>query len=172
MAVQTRPAQLRDLVDDYVARRDEWSPRVRFDLTERYFSRLHLDSDVEVWLICWDLGQDTLLHDHGGSVGAFAVASGQLIEDHGDTNQLGLRTRRHRAGDSVAFGQTYLHNLVNVGTEPAVSIHAYSPPLTAMNFYCWLPSGIHHLREVACDTPEPDTSALEATAARLREVAV
>ena len=177
MAVQTRPAQLRDLVAEFVARRDEWSAHVRFDLTERYFQRLHLDNDVEVWLICWDLGQDTLLHDHGGSVGAFAVASGQLIEDHGnvpgaDTGQLGLRTRRHRAGDAVGFGPTYLHNLVNVGTEPAVSIHAYSPPLTAMNFYCWLPSGIHHLREVHCDTPEPDTTALEATAARLRGAAV
>jgi predicted metal-dependent enzyme (double-stranded beta helix superfamily) len=177
VAVQTRPAQLRDLVDDYVARRDEWSPHVRFDLTERYFQRLHRDDDVEVWLICWDLGQDTLLHDHGGSVGAFAVASGQLIEDHGlipgaDTTQEGLRTRRHRAGDSVGFGRTYLHNLVNVGMEPAISIHAYSKPLTSMNFYCWLPSGIHHLREVPCDTPEPDTTALELTAARMREVAV
>jgi predicted metal-dependent enzyme (double-stranded beta helix superfamily) len=177
VAVQTRPAQLRDLVDDYVARRDEWSPHVRFDLTERYFQRLHRDDSVEVWLICWDLGQDTLLHDHGGSVGAFAVASGQLIEDYGripgaDTTQEGLRTRRHRAGDSVGFGRTYLHNLVNVGMEPAISIHAYSAPLTSMNFYCWLPSGIHHLREVACDTPEPDTTALEATAARMREAAV
>jgi predicted metal-dependent enzyme (double-stranded beta helix superfamily) len=172
VAVKTSPAQLRDLVTDFVARRDEWSAHVRFDLTERYFVRLHLDDDVEVWLICWDLGQDTLLHDHGGSVGAFAVASGRLVEDFGDVGQDGLRTRRHSAGSAVAFGETYLHNLVNVGTEPAVSIHAYSPPLSSMNFYCWLPSGIHHLREVPCDTPEPDTTALEATAARLREVAV
>jgi predicted metal-dependent enzyme (double-stranded beta helix superfamily) len=172
VAVKTSPAQLRDLVADFVARRDEWSAHVRFDLTDRYFVRLHLDDDVEVWLICWDLGQDTLLHDHGGSVGAFAVASGRLVEDFGDVGQDGLRTRRHSAGSAVAFGETYLHNLVNVGTEPAVSIHAYSPPLSSMNFYCWLPSGIHHLREVPCDTPEPDTTALEATAARLREVAV
>jgi Cysteine dioxygenase type I len=34
-----------------------------------------------VWLICWDIGQDTLLHDHGGSVGAFAVARGSLLLD-------------------------------------------------------------------------------------------
>jgi hypothetical protein len=172
VAVNTSPAQLRDLVADVVARRDEWSAHVRFDLTERHFVRLHLDDDVEVWLICWDLGQDTLLHDHGGSVGAFAVASGRLVEDFGDVGQDGLRTRWHSAGSTVAFGETYLHNLVNVGMEPAVSVHAYSPPLSSMNFYCWLPSGIHHLREVPCDTPEPDTTALEATAARLREVAV
>ena len=49
---------------------------------------------------------------------------------------------------------------MNVGTEPTVSIHAYSPPLRTMNFYCWLPSGMHHLREITCDTPEPDTTAL------------
>lgn len=169
MAVQSSPARLRDIVGDLARRPDAWSASVRFDLTERYFSRLHLDADVEIWLICWDLGQDTLLHDHGGSVGAFAVASGCLVEDYGTTTSDGLRTRRHQAGGSVAFGRTYLHNLVNVGTEPAVSIHAYSPPLRSMNFYTWLPSGIHHLRELVCDTPEPDTSALEVTAARLRE---
>jgi hypothetical protein len=57
-----------------------------------------------------------------------------------------------------------------VGTEPTVSVHAYSPPLRSMNFYCWLPSGMHHLREIACENPEPDTRALESQAALLREV--
>jgi hypothetical protein len=160
---------LRDVVDDLARRRDVWSALVRFDLAERYFARLRLDDDVEVWLICWDLGQDTLLHDHGGSVGAFTVVSGSLVEDFGTVRQDVLRTRRHTAGDTVAFGADYVHNLVNVGLQPAVSIHAYSPPLRTMNFYCWLPTGIHHLRELRCDTPEPDTTALEATATRLRE---
>lgn len=163
------PARLRDVVDDLAHRRDEWSALVRFDLAERFFARLRRDDDVEVWLICWDLGQDTLLHDHGGSVGAFRVVSGSLVEDHGTVTRDRLHTRRHGAGDSVGFGADYVHNLVNVGLQPAVSIHAYSPPLRTMNFYCWLPTGIHHLRELRCDTPEPDTTALEVTAERLRE---
>ncbi len=154
---------------------DDWSGSVQFDLTERFYARLRLpgvdETAAEVWLICWDIGQDTLLHDHGGSAGAFTVARGSLLEDFGTVHRTGLRTRRHRAGGSVGFGADYLHNLVNVGTEPTVSIHAYSPPLRVMNFYCWLPTGMHHLREIRCDTPEPDVTALEAEAGVLREAA-
>jgi hypothetical protein len=170
-APEYSPIELRAMVDKIVAEPSEWSNSVRFDLTERFYSRLRFDAAVEVWLICWDIGQDTLLHDHGGSVGAFTVARGSLLEDYGAVHRTGLATRRHTAGDTVGFGQDYLHNLVNVSTEPTVSIHAYSPPLRAMNFYCWLPTGMHHLREIPCDTPEPDVTALEAEAAVLREVA-
>jgi hypothetical protein len=169
------PRQLRELVADIADSPERWSNVVRFDLTERFYSRLRLESAderaVEVWLICWDIGQDTLLHDHGGSSGAFTVTHGSLVEDFGTVGGTGLRTRRHTAGDTVGFGGDYLHNLVNVGTEPTVSIHAYSPPLRAMNFYCWLPTGMHHLREIPCATPEPDVTALEAQAAALREQA-
>jgi cysteine dioxygenase type I len=165
------PSELRTVVKRYANSPDSWSSAVRFDLHERFYSRLHLDERHEVWLICWDIGQDTLLHDHGGSVGAFTVASGSLLEDFGSVTTTGLRTRRHATGAAVGFGEDYLHNLVNVSTEPTVSIHAYSPPLRTMNFYCWLPTGMHHLREIRCDSPEPDTTALEAEATRLRESA-
>jgi hypothetical protein len=147
--------RLRQIVEEIANSPDIWSSSTRFDLTERYCVRLRQDDDIEVWLICWDLGQDTLLHDHGGSVGAFAVADGALIEDYGALHVPALRTRRHAAGSSVAFGVDYVHNLVNVGLRPSVSLHAYSPPLRAMNFYCWLPTGMHHLRKIPCDTPEP-----------------
>lgn len=165
------PNELRAMVDKIVETPSEWSKSVRFDLADRFYSRLYHDAAVEVWLICWDIGQDTLLHDHGGSVGAFTVARGSLLEDFGAVHRTGLATRRHVAGDTVGFGANYLHNLVNVSTEPTVSIHAYSPPLRLMNFYCWLPTGMHHLREIPCDTPEPDVAALEAEATVLREVA-
>jgi hypothetical protein len=165
------PQELRGIVDEIAGSPSIWSNSVQFDLSKRFYSRLRLDDAVEVWLICWDIGQDTLLHDHGGSVGAFTVARGSLLEDFGAVHRTGLATRRHAAGATVGFGADYLHNLVNVGTEPTVSIHAYSPPLRAMNFYCWLPTGMHHLREVICDIPEPDVTALEAEAAELREAA-
>jgi Cysteine dioxygenase type I len=163
------PEELRTIVDDIAKTPEIWSSSVRFDLTERCYSRLRRERAVEVWLICWDIGQDTLLHDHGGSSGAFTVTRGSLVEDFGSVGGAGLRTRRHTAGDTVGFGADYLHNLVNVGTEPTVSVHAYSPPLRAMNFYCWLPTGMHHLREIPCDTPEPDVAVLEARASALRE---
>jgi hypothetical protein len=146
---------LRHIVEDVANSPNIWSPFIQFNLYERHCRRLRRDVDLEVWLICWDLGQDTLLHDHGGSVGAFAVAKGALLEDYGAKHVPTLRTRRHITGSVVGFGADYVHNLVNVGRELTVSIHAYSPPLRVMNFYCLLPTGLHHVREIPCDTPEP-----------------
>lgn len=165
---RVRPTVLRSLVTAVAQAPELWAPHVRFDLAERYFTRLHRDRDFEVWLICWETGQDTLLHDHGGSVGAFTVARGSLVEDYSDRRGDGLRTRAHAAGSAVAFGADYLHNLVNVTSEPTVTIHAYSQPLRSMGFFCWLPSGAHYLRRIPCDSPEPDTTAVETIAARLR----
>jgi Cysteine dioxygenase type I len=152
---QSMPPGLRLIVEDVANSPDIWSPFIRFNLYERHCQRLRRDEDLEVWLICWDLGQDTLLHDHGGSVGAFAVVRGALLEDYGAKHVPALRTRQHATGSVVGFGADYVHNLVNVGLVPTVSIHAYSPPLRVMNFYCWLPTGLHHVRKIACDTPEP-----------------
>jgi hypothetical protein len=146
---------LKRTVEEIANSPDIWFPSIHFDLSERYCRRLRRDETSEVWLICWDLGQDTLLHDHGGSTGAFAVAQGALVEDYGSVHGRALHTRRHTAGQAVAFGVDYVHNLVNVGLLPTVSIHAYAPPLQAMNFYCWLPTGLHHVRKIRCETPEP-----------------
>ncbi|QXV56943.1 cysteine dioxygenase family protein [Amycolatopsis sp. TNS106] len=137
-----------------------WDQEVEFDLARRHYARLYRDHLVEVWLICWDYGQDTLLHDHGGSSGAFAVIDGELLEDFGSVTGGKLTTRRHRAGGGAFFGPRYLHNLVAANAVPAVSIHVYSPPLTSMNFYCLVRDGLYHLRRIPTESPEPDTADL------------
>ncbi|TDC48477.1 cysteine dioxygenase [Actinomadura sp. KC345] len=108
---------------------DDWLPRVRLSPQGRWYERLHHDGDREIWLISWLPGQSTGLHDHGGSRGAFAVALGALEE-----RDLGA-VRRLRAGEPRAFGADYVHEVRNVSTAPAVSVHAYSPPLTTVNRY-------------------------------------
>src|SRR5690606_13522508 len=61
--------------------------------------------------------------------GAFAVALGVLQE-----RDLGA-VRDVRPGEARAFGPEYLHEVRNVSSAPAISVHAYSPPLTSMNRY-------------------------------------
>jgi predicted metal-dependent enzyme (double-stranded beta helix superfamily) len=39
------------------------------------------------------------------------------------------------AGRVRAFGPDYVHDVTNTGTEPAVSLHVYSPALDTMRFY-------------------------------------
>ncbi len=47
----------------------------------------------------------------------------------------GLRPRRLRAGRSAGFPLGHVHDVGNPAPAPAVSVHAYSPPLTAMSYY-------------------------------------
>ena len=87
-----------------------------------------------MWLICWMDGHDTGFHDHDISSGAFTVVSGRLREE---------RLRFGAAASSITpdpgmstqFAPTDIHRVVHEGDGPAVSIHAYSPPLVRMGSY-------------------------------------
>jgi len=108
---------------------------VVLDPERRWYKRLHADPFVDVWLISWVTEQATELHDHAGSLGALTVVSGVLEEQRWVPGERGLRTRRLRAGRGASFALGHVHDVVNARTEHAVSVHAYSPPLTAMSYY-------------------------------------
>ncbi|HUO41062.1 MAG TPA: cysteine dioxygenase family protein [Mycobacterium sp.] len=102
----------------------------------RWFSRLHRDDELDVWLISWAPGHTTELHDHGGSLGALTVLTGALYETRWDGTD--LRRRRLEAGDQAAFPLGWVHDVAWAGaarTAATLSVHAYSPPLTAMSYY-------------------------------------
>src|SRR3954463_8270631 len=65
----------------YAATPEEWPVAPRFNPMSRWYQRLHVADDHEVWLLTWLPGQGTDLHDHGGSTGAFHVFAGTLTED-------------------------------------------------------------------------------------------
>ncbi|MDJ0393427.1 cysteine dioxygenase family protein [Rhodococcus sp. G-MC3] len=104
---------------------------------ERWSIRLHTDDDIDVWLISWVPDRSTELHDHAGSLGALTVLSGSLVEYRwaGD----GLKRRRLDAGDQASFPLGWVHDVMrapaSISTGPTLSVHAYSPPLTAMSYY-------------------------------------
>jgi mannose-6-phosphate isomerase-like protein (cupin superfamily) len=135
------PEGLRDLVDGLARTRGLWTPRVRHDPAERVFERLWLDERVEVWLICWSgRAHDTGFHDHDISNGAFAVVAGELIEER---LSIGHTIRRRlKKGGSLGFGSSHVHRVHGVGDTPAVSIHAYSPPLARLGVYVLSDEGV------------------------------
>lgn len=124
------PADLREIVSRLASRPDAWMARVRMRADRRWYERLHCGPDYDVWLITWLPGQSTGFHDHGASAGAFAVALGSL-EEH----RPGEAVRVVGAGDDLAFGADYAHDVRNASSAPAISIHAYSPPLSEMTHY-------------------------------------
>jgi len=134
-------------------------PYVEYEEEDRWHQRLYRDQRVDLWLISWLPSQGAQLHDHGGSSGAFTVIGGQLSEAVHQPGLAGARSLREfeRAeGSSVGFGSHYVHDVRNLGELPAVSVHAYSPPLTSMTFYDLDDRGqLARLRSFATEDPEP-----------------
>jgi hypothetical protein len=112
----------------------DWRERLRFPHRERWYGLLHADPYVQVWLLTWQQDSSTELHDHGDSAGAFYVVEGELEELRVGARHR-LRQRTLGMGDVGSFSAGYVHDLANRRTEPAVSVHAYSPPLSSMTFY-------------------------------------
>ncbi|MER5357943.1 cysteine dioxygenase [Streptomyces sp. NPDC002785] len=102
----------------------------------------------EAWLIGWPPGTGTGWHDHADSIGAFTTAAGTLKElslaarlptDGWKTLEVaeGIdRSRQLATGQGRAFGRHHVHEVLNEsGTEHAVSVHAYYPPLPQIRRY-------------------------------------
>ncbi|MGA2811858.1 MAG: rhodanese-like domain-containing protein [Candidatus Acidiferrum sp.] len=128
-AVLRTPEELASIVSLFASSRG-WMDKVRLRAEQRWYERLYLGPDYDIWVISWLPGQSTGFHDHGASSGAFVVATG-ILEEH----RPGERTRVIYPGRPHAFGPEYTHDVRNVSLAPAISIHAYSPPLSDMNEY-------------------------------------
>ena len=127
--VSRTPGELASIVSLF-ASSDGWMDKVRLRTEHRWYERLYQGPDHDIWVISWLPGQSTGFHDHGESSGAFVVATG-ILEEH----RVGEQSRLILPGNARAFGSDYAHDVRNVSLAPAISIHAYSPPLNEMNEY-------------------------------------
>jgi predicted metal-dependent enzyme (double-stranded beta helix superfamily) len=120
-----------------------WSAHVQHDPEQRTYAQLLRDAHLDLWLICWSHDHDTGFHDHDLSAGAVAVIAGSVREERlvlGRPARAPI-ARTVRAGSSFAFGASDIHRVLHAGEQPAVTIHAYSPPLVRMGAYAIEPSG-------------------------------
>ncbi|KAF0836536.1 cysteine dioxygenase [Nocardia caishijiensis] len=169
LPTRLRPADLLRLTDEgaedvLAGRYDHLLPADgRWPVDERWATRLIADDEVDVWLISWTPGKSTELHDHAGSLGALTVLSGALSEFR--WNGTDLRRRTLAAGDQASFPIGWVHDVVrapaaaeSVGPlDPTLSVHAYSPPLTAMSYYEVTGHGtLRRTKTVLTDQPEGD----------------
>jgi hypothetical protein len=130
-----------------------WQPHVQFGEASRHWSRLPSPAGVDLWLLTWLSEQSTDLHDHGRSAAALTVVQGTLTELRADrTGALSSATLTAPATQLVAPGVT--HDVLNRAPEPAISIHAYSPPLTEMTFWTAGTHGMRPLRRIRTSEPE------------------
>ena len=131
---------LTEFVQRLATRPESWRHLVEHDRAARTYSELLRDDNVAAWLICWMDDHDTGFHDHDVSAGAVAVVEGSVREDR---LVLGAppTSRVLGAGSAFSFEASDIHRVQHAGAEPAVTIHAYSPPLWRMGAYEVLPTG-------------------------------
>jgi hypothetical protein len=132
--------ELTDLVSRIAADPEQWQGLVCHGTPERHFEQLWRDGHVDVWVITWTSGNDTGFHDHDVSRGAVAVVEGEVVEERLVVGGPPLR-RRHGAGSTFDFDASHVHRMCLDDGGPAVSIHAYSPPLWRMGAYTVAPDG-------------------------------
>jgi predicted metal-dependent enzyme (double-stranded beta helix superfamily) len=132
--------ELTSLVAGLAARPEAWQHLVVHRADARTYVELHRDEHVAVWLICWMDHHDTGYHDHDLSAGAVGVAAGAVREERLVIGGAPL-VRVAAAGETFAFGPSDIHRVAHAGEAPAVTIHAYSPPLWRMGAYEVLDSG-------------------------------
>jgi mannose-6-phosphate isomerase-like protein (cupin superfamily) len=112
---------------------ERWQHLVRHD-DSRVYEQIWDDGDVNAWLICWSEDSDTGFHDHDDSAAGITVVSGSVRED-----RLALggppRSREMSAGITFTVPPTAIHRVLHAGDGPAVTVHAYSPPLRRMGAY-------------------------------------
>ncbi len=141
--VHTSAAELERIAQRYAANPNLHlllpDPAPGADPGERTWARLADEDGVEVWLISWPERAATGWHDHGGSVGAFAVARGAVVEELWDGRA--VRRRRLTPGESRAFGEHHVHNVVGVAEGRSVTVHAYAPRLETMTSYALTDAG-------------------------------
>jgi mannose-6-phosphate isomerase-like protein (cupin superfamily) len=113
---------------------ERWSHLVRHCDDARVYEQIWDDDEVNAWVICWSEDQDTGFHDHDESAAAIAVISGQVREDR---LCLGGPPRGRIIGPDTTFTvpREAIHRVLHAGTGPAITIHAYSPPLTRTGAY-------------------------------------
>jgi predicted metal-dependent enzyme (double-stranded beta helix superfamily) len=146
------PGQLAARVRRLLETPADWVTRVRLDPEGRWYEQIPVDELCELWLISWLPGQSTGFHDHGGANGAFGVVWGQLDEHLVPRRGVGSPGRPVTAGSVRSFGQHHVHDVRNSSASSvAVSVHAYSPPLSAMTRYDLTPGGLVPIRTEGAD---------------------
>ncbi len=133
-------AELERFTSALVRSPERWRHLVRHSPVERTYERLWGDERLNAWLICWSHEHDTGFHDHERSAAVIEVLDGYVREER-------LRlfaepiSQVFGAGSRVYVPPAAIHRVQHWGRRPALTIHAYSPPLRTTGAYRVGPDG-------------------------------
>lgn len=144
-------AELEHFAAGLAASPERWSHLIGLENVTRAYELIWSDEVVNAWVICWMEDNDTGWHDHDESAGGIAVVSGRVREER---LVLGAEPRvRHLGpGETFIVPSTAIHRVLHDGGGPALTVHAYSPPLRRMGAYRVGPGGELERESLASET--------------------
>lgn len=98
------------------------------------------NDDFELILICWEKGQITPIHDHGGEECWVKVIQGSFKETIYKVNERG-EPSQVKSITADAGGISYMvdfmgcHRLENISNDRAMSLHLYAKPILTCNVF-------------------------------------
>nr|Q6NWZ9.1 RecName: Full=Cysteine dioxygenase type 1; AltName: Full=Cysteine dioxygenase type I; Short=CDO; Short=CDO-I [Danio rerio]AAH59531.1 Cysteine dioxygenase, type I [Danio rerio]AAH67344.1 Cdo1 protein [Danio rerio] len=130
--------EVQNLMESYQSNPQDWMKFAKFD-QYRYTRNLVDEGNgkFNLMILCWGEGHGSSIHDHTDSHCFLKLLQGQLKETLFDWPDRKLQSGMKPRGQSVLQENQCayindslgLHRVENVShTEPAVSLHLYSPP--------------------------------------------
>lgn len=142
------PEQMCELVKRIADQPQTWRHLVSHDPNRRTYEQISRDGPLGLWVICWMNDHDTGFHDHDISSGAVCVIDGWIRHERlvigGEPNVV-----IYGPGDAFCFDASEVHRMAHWGETPAVTIHAYSPPLWRMGAYATDQDGTLHRHSIS-----------------------
>ncbi|MBS2037049.1 cysteine dioxygenase family protein [bacterium] len=120
--------ELKGLVLSIAQAPDLWKPLVVTDPARRRYRLLYEDDRIDIWVLSWMPGQATGFHDHDRSRVALMSVQGTVLEKQ-MLLPSGAASVEMTPGTVRTGGAGYIHSVQHLEGLPAVSVHAYSPPL-------------------------------------------
>jgi predicted metal-dependent enzyme (double-stranded beta helix superfamily) len=126
--------ELCELVATLATRSDLWRPLLVSDRKRRRYRLMFEDPRLDIWVLSWMPGQATGYHDHGNSNVALTALQGSVLERQIRVGRASIE--RELLPGVVRPGPAgYIHSVAHRGGAPAVTLHAYSPPLLEVGQY-------------------------------------
>ncbi|MDG1148005.1 MAG: cysteine dioxygenase family protein [Crocinitomicaceae bacterium] len=100
---------------------------------------LEINDRFELILLCWEPGQKTPIHDHGGEECWVYFVNSKFEEIVYKKDALALKEKRRLAilPGSVTYMTDFMgvHSLQNIGDQRGFSIHLYAKPIKSCNVF-------------------------------------
>lgn len=116
---------------------ENWKEYISFSDKSYTKNLIFRNEKYEIYLICWNKKQMSMIHDHPENGCILKVLKGQLIEYRYDTKEIELIELFNHTEGSIAYIDNNIgyHKVGNDSNNKAISLHIYSPPKFVANIF-------------------------------------